>query len=241
MRRSGTTTLAQSLGADRCLLVNCDLPATEDMLRDPVLFFRDGERPVVVFDEIHRLSDPTRVLKIAADEFPKLRVVATGSSALEARQAQWPDEPVRYWRDRAGREVDFVRPRARDAVDAYECKGGARAAGESGAGQTIASEPAHPLRAAKPLRRLFQLIWTDCGPRGTPPAFTDSARCKRAYGVRQTNRAGRLGVGDRPSRCGTFVVNVHDARLAGGYGLALKCRTRRPFSAGIRPPGGLLG
>jgi hypothetical protein len=170
VRRSGTTTLDQSLGADRCLLVNCDLPATEDMLRDPVLFFRDGERPVVVFDEIHRLSDPTRVLKIAADEFPKLRVVATGSSALEARQAQWPDEPVRYWRDRAGREVDFVRPRARDAVDAYECKGGARAAGESGAGQTIASEPAHPLRAAKPLRRLFQLIRTDCGPRHAGPS-----------------------------------------------------------------------
>jgi predicted AAA+ superfamily ATPase len=42
--------------------------------------------------------------------------------ALEAMQAQWPDESVRYWRDKAGREVDFVRPRARDAVDAYECK-----------------------------------------------------------------------------------------------------------------------
>jgi predicted AAA+ superfamily ATPase len=41
---------------------------------------------------------------------------------LEAFQAQWPDEPVRYWRDKAGHEVDFVRPRARDAVDAYECK-----------------------------------------------------------------------------------------------------------------------
>jgi len=298
VRRSGKTTLAQSLGADRCLLVNCDLPATEDMLRDPVLFFRDCERPVVVFDEIHQLSDPSRVLKIAADEFPKLRVLATGSStlaasrkfrdtltgrkrqlrfvpvltgeleafgvtlekrlyhgglppallagrkepgfyrewldsffardiqrlfgfrdinrfnalfeyvlrqsggqletsrtatalgisratvdshlqaleitqaltlvrpfhgggqgeivrqpkayafdtgfvsfahgwdplrasdrgvlwehlALEAMQAQWPDESVRYWRDKAGREVDFVRPRARDAVDAYECK-----------------------------------------------------------------------------------------------------------------------
>lgn len=122
MWRSGTTTLDQSLGADRCLLVNCDLPATEDMLRDPVLLFRDGERPVVVFDESHQLSDPSRVLKVAADELPKLRVLATGSSTLEAMQAHWPDESVRYWRDKAGREVDFVRPRARDAVDAYECK-----------------------------------------------------------------------------------------------------------------------
>jgi predicted AAA+ superfamily ATPase len=42
--------------------------------------------------------------------------------ALEALQAAWPDEPVRYWRDKAGREVDFVRPRGREEVDAYECK-----------------------------------------------------------------------------------------------------------------------
>ncbi len=298
VRRSGKTTLAQSLGPDRSLYVNCDLPATEDMLRDPVLFFRNCDRPIVVFDEIHQLRDPSRVLKVAADEFPKLRVLAAGSSTLaaskkfrdsltgrkrllhlvpvltgeitafgatlerrlyqgglppallaatkqasfyrewldsffardiqrlfafrdinrfnalfeyvlrqsggqlettrtasalgisrptveshlaaleitqaltlvrpfhgggqgeivrqpkayafdtgfvsfargwdplrpadrgllwehlvvEAFQARWPGEPVRYWRDKAGREVDFVRPRNRDAVDAYECK-----------------------------------------------------------------------------------------------------------------------
>ena len=298
MRRSSKTTLAQALGTDRNIYVNCDLPATADMLRDPVLFLRNYARPVVVFDEIHQLDDPSRVLKIAADEFPKLRVLATGSSTLaagkkfrdtltgrkrqlhlvpaltseleafratlelrryhgglprallaankqpsfyrewldsffardiqrlfafreinrfnahfeyvlrqsggpletsrtasvlgiswppveshlqalaitqtltlvrpfhgggqaeivrqpkayafdtgfisfargwdplrpsdrgllwehlvvEALQAQWPDEPVRYWRDKAGREVDFVRPRSREAVDAYECK-----------------------------------------------------------------------------------------------------------------------
>jgi hypothetical protein len=298
VRRSGKTTLAQSLGAERSLYVNCDLPATEEMVRDPMLLFRHCDRPIVVFDEIHQLRDPSRVLKIAADEFPKLRVLATGSSTLaaskkfrdtltgrkrllhlvpaltgelaafgatlekrlyhgglppallaaskqpsfyrewldsffardiqrlfafrdinrfnalfeyvlrqsggqleitktasalgisrptveshlqaleitqaltlvrpfhgggqgeivrqpkayafdtgfvsfargwdplrpadrgllwehlvvEAFQAQWPDEPVRYWRDKTGNEVDFVRPRGRDAVDAYECK-----------------------------------------------------------------------------------------------------------------------
>ena len=84
VRRSGKTTLAQSLGAERSLYVNCDLPAAEDMLRDPMLFFRQCDRPVVVFDEIHQLRDPSRVLKIAADEFPKLRVLATGSSTLAA-------------------------------------------------------------------------------------------------------------------------------------------------------------
>jgi predicted AAA+ superfamily ATPase len=241
-----------------------------------VLFFRQIRRPVVVFDEIHQLRDPSRVLKIAADEFPKLRVLATGSSTLaaskkfrdtltgrkrlvhlvpvrpgelpafgatlekrlyhgglppallaeakpgafyrewldsffardiqlettrtasalgisrptveshlsaleitqaltlarpfhgggqaeivrqpkayafdtgfvsfargwdplrpedkgllwehlvvEAFQTLWPGEPVRYWRDKAGREVDFVRPRGRETVDAFECKWGA--------------------------------------------------------------------------------------------------------------------
>ena len=67
VRRSGKTTLAQSLGAERSLYVNCDLPATEERLADPVLFFRGCDRPVVVFDEIHQLRDPSRVLKIAAE------------------------------------------------------------------------------------------------------------------------------------------------------------------------------
>lgn len=83
-RRSGKTTLARSLGAQSSLYVNCDLPAAEDMVGDPALFFRNCDRRIVVFDEIHQLSDPSRVLKIAADEFPGLRVLATGSSTLAA-------------------------------------------------------------------------------------------------------------------------------------------------------------
>lgn len=84
VRRCGKTTLAVSLGAERIQYVNCDLPAVEDMLRDPQFFFRGVERPVIVFDEIHQLRDPARVLKIAADVFPHLRILATGSSTLAA-------------------------------------------------------------------------------------------------------------------------------------------------------------
>jgi predicted AAA+ superfamily ATPase len=84
VRRSGKTTLAKDIGSDRSLYVNCDLPVAEDMVRDPSLFFRSCDKPIVIFDEIHQLSDPSRVLKIAADEFPKLRVLATGSSTLAA-------------------------------------------------------------------------------------------------------------------------------------------------------------
>lgn len=84
VRRSGKTTLAESLGEKRVLYVNCDLPAAEDMVRDPQLFFRSCTKPVVVFDEIHQLRDPTRLLKIGADAFPKLKMLATGSSTLAA-------------------------------------------------------------------------------------------------------------------------------------------------------------
>lgn len=84
VRRCGKTTLAGSLGADRILYMNCDLPTVEDMVRDPRLFFDSNDRPVVVFDEIHQLRDPARLLKIGADLFPQLKILATGSSTLAA-------------------------------------------------------------------------------------------------------------------------------------------------------------
>jgi len=84
VRRSGKTTLTESLGPERVLYVNCDLPSVADMTRDPQVFFRGCSKPVVVFDEIHQLRDPARVLKIAADGFPKLKILATGSSTLAA-------------------------------------------------------------------------------------------------------------------------------------------------------------
>ncbi len=84
VRRSGKTTLAESLGPERALYVNCDLPAVEELVRDPQLFFRSCEKPVVVFDEIHQLRDPARLLKIGADLFPRLKILAIGSSTLAA-------------------------------------------------------------------------------------------------------------------------------------------------------------
>ena len=84
VRRSGKTTLARSFGSDRVLYVNCDLPAVADRVADPELFYRDCNRPIVAFDEIHQLRDPSRLLKIGADLFPHLRILATGSSTLAA-------------------------------------------------------------------------------------------------------------------------------------------------------------
>lgn len=84
VRRCGKTTLTESLGPEQVQYLNCDLPVVEEVVRDPQLFFRSCEKPVVVFDEIHQLKDPTRLLKIGADLFPHLKILATGSSTLAA-------------------------------------------------------------------------------------------------------------------------------------------------------------
>ncbi len=83
-RRSGKTVLARSLPDAEYL--NCDLPSATERLLDPESFFRAVRRPLVVLDEVHQLPDPSRLLKIAADEFPRLRILATGSSTLAATQ-----------------------------------------------------------------------------------------------------------------------------------------------------------
>jgi predicted AAA+ superfamily ATPase len=83
VRRVGKTTLAQMLGDT--IYLNCDLPSTKRRLEDPELFFRGSpEGATIIFDEIHRLPDPALPLKIAADAFPRLRILATGSSTLAA-------------------------------------------------------------------------------------------------------------------------------------------------------------
>ncbi|MFA5866951.1 MAG: AAA family ATPase [Actinomycetota bacterium] len=83
VRRVGKTTLAQSLG-DKAQYVNCDLPVVTDMTSDPELFYKNAERPVIIFDEIHQLPDPSKLLKIGADVFPDIKILATGSSTLAA-------------------------------------------------------------------------------------------------------------------------------------------------------------
>jgi predicted AAA+ superfamily ATPase len=39
---------------------------------------------MIIFDEIHQLSDPTKILKIGADLFPHIKLLVTGSSTLFA-------------------------------------------------------------------------------------------------------------------------------------------------------------
>ena len=83
VRRVGKTTLARMF--PDAVHLNCDRPAIARALADPELFL-DGQPPgaTIVFDEVHRLPDPSLLLKVAADEYPALRVLATGSSTLAA-------------------------------------------------------------------------------------------------------------------------------------------------------------
>jgi hypothetical protein len=83
VRRAGKTTLAQMF--PKAIYQNCDLPSVGRQLIDPESFYDSLDRgTIVIFDEIHRLDDPSRLLKIAGDAYPHLKVLATGSSALGA-------------------------------------------------------------------------------------------------------------------------------------------------------------
>lgn len=83
-RRTGKTVLGRSFS--NASYWNCDLPSTARHLEDPETFYRSLRTDTVVLDEVHQLPDPSRLLKIGADEFPKLKILATGSSTLAATQ-----------------------------------------------------------------------------------------------------------------------------------------------------------
>lgn len=82
-RRAGKTTLARMI--PDAIYLNCDLPSTVRRMEDPEAFLKSrSPGSLLIFDEIHRLKDPAHLLKVAADVFPGLRILATGSSTLAA-------------------------------------------------------------------------------------------------------------------------------------------------------------
>ncbi len=83
VRRVGKTTLCKSYPNIRYF--DCELPRVRSELEDPERFFRLSQHKIIVLDEIHRLSNPSEVLKICADHFPEIKLIATGSSTLAAK------------------------------------------------------------------------------------------------------------------------------------------------------------
>ncbi|MEZ5069459.1 MAG: ATP-binding protein [Bacteroidales bacterium] len=83
VRRSGKTTLCKMI--PDAVYFNCDLPSVARQLQNPEFFFRNlSEDATVILDEVHRIDHPSGVLKIGTDEFPRLKILATGSSTLAA-------------------------------------------------------------------------------------------------------------------------------------------------------------
>ena len=83
VRRVGKTTLAKMFSD--AIYLNCDLPSVTRRLEDPESFYNGlNKGSTIILDEVHRIADPSRLLKIAADAFPHFKILATGSSTLAA-------------------------------------------------------------------------------------------------------------------------------------------------------------
>ena len=84
VRRVGKTCLCKQM--DNITYLNCDLPSVKSQAEDPEFFLAQhgNSGSPLVLDEVHQIKDPSLVLKIAADEFPNIKLLATGSSTLQA-------------------------------------------------------------------------------------------------------------------------------------------------------------
>ena len=82
VRRAGKTCLCRTLPDIEYF--DCELPRVRRMMEDPQAFLDDLRGRRIVLDEIHRLENPSELLKIAADNYPDTYILATGSSTLGA-------------------------------------------------------------------------------------------------------------------------------------------------------------
>ena len=110
VRRVGKTTLCRSLPDVEYF--DCELPRVRRQLEDVESFLAERQATRIVLDEVHRLPRPSELLKVAADHFPRLRVLATGSSTLGAS--------VRFRDTLAGRkEVVWLTPMTEEDRPAF--------------------------------------------------------------------------------------------------------------------------
>ena len=78
VRRIGKTCLCRMIPGAQYF--DCELPRVRRMIADPESFLEGLKGERIILDEIHRLDNPSEVLKIAADHYTSVRVIATGSS-----------------------------------------------------------------------------------------------------------------------------------------------------------------
>jgi len=80
VRRVGKTCLCKTV--PNVEYFDCELPRVRRQMEAPEAFLEDLRGCRVVLDEVHRLDNPSELLKIAADHYPDVRIIATGSSTL---------------------------------------------------------------------------------------------------------------------------------------------------------------
>ncbi len=82
VRRVGKTSLCRSL--PNIEYFDCELPTVRELCNNPEDFLASHKGKRLILDEIHRLDNPSEILKIAADHYPQVNIIATGSSTLGA-------------------------------------------------------------------------------------------------------------------------------------------------------------
>jgi uncharacterized protein len=89
-RQVGKTTLAKKVidkySTEDVLYLNCEIDPVKNALNttNPVdLKNYLGDKKIVILDEAQKIENIGLVLKIIADTFPKIRIIATGSSSFE--------------------------------------------------------------------------------------------------------------------------------------------------------------
>ena len=82
VRRIGKTSLCHNF--ENINYFDCEQPRVRELFVDPEGFLESQRGNMVALDEIHRLDNPSELLKIAADHYPDIKIIATGSSTLGA-------------------------------------------------------------------------------------------------------------------------------------------------------------
>lgn len=82
VRRAGKTFLCNSI--PQAEFYDCELISVRSELENPEDFLNNNKNKKIIIDEVHKLANPSELLKIAADYFPHIKVIATGSSTLGA-------------------------------------------------------------------------------------------------------------------------------------------------------------
>ncbi len=81
VRRAGKTFLCKSI--PDILYFDCEIPEVRRQVEDET-FLKSIKGKIIALDEIHKTKSPSQILKIAADYFKDIKIIATGSSVLEA-------------------------------------------------------------------------------------------------------------------------------------------------------------